>query len=104
MKTPEEIAYDYGEKFDGVEISKSDINIAWYDGYKAAQEAGSRSIGWVSVKKSLPDTLQQVLIDRADGIKIAYILEGTWYLVPRTPLLIEPTRWHSLPDLSKDRK
>jgi hypothetical protein len=38
MKTPEEMAYDYGEKFDGVEISKNDINIAWYDGYKAAQE------------------------------------------------------------------
>lgn len=38
MKTPEEMAYDYGEKFDGVEISKNDINIAWYTGYKAAQE------------------------------------------------------------------
>lgn len=37
MKTPEEMAYDYGEKFDGVEISKSDINIAWYEGYETAQ-------------------------------------------------------------------
>lgn len=36
-KTPEEMAYEYGEKFDGVEISKNDINIAWYTGYKAAQ-------------------------------------------------------------------
>ena len=37
-KTAEELAYEYGEKFDGVEISKNDINIAWYEGYKAAQK------------------------------------------------------------------
>jgi len=38
MKTPEELAYEYGEKFDGAEISKNDINIAWYEGYKEAQK------------------------------------------------------------------
>ncbi len=52
MKSPEELAYDYGEKFDGVEISKNDINIAWYEGYEAAAPQ------WISVKDRLPDANQ----------------------------------------------
>jgi len=38
MKTPEELAFEYGEQFDGKEISKNDVNIAWYAGYEAARE------------------------------------------------------------------
>ena len=37
-KTPEELAYEYGEQFDGKEISKNDVNIAWYAGYETARE------------------------------------------------------------------
>lgn len=65
MKTPEEMAYDYGEKFDGVEISKNDINIAWYEGYKAAQDqladADKVMPQWISVDKALPDRNINVL-------------------------------------------
>jgi hypothetical protein len=58
MKTPEEMAYEYGEKFDGVEISKNDINIAWYTGYQAAAPQ------WISVKDRLPELRQEVLVIR----------------------------------------
>lgn len=73
MKTPEEMAYDYGEKFDGVEISKSDINIAWYDGYKAAQEHAHAALEeaearmqelqdqLAGVSKVMPDTCEHIL-------------------------------------------
>lgn len=73
MKTPEEMAYEYGEKFDGVEISKNDINIAWYTGYKAAQDEDSCEHildmskmvdvnGWISVHDRLPDEEIDVLV------------------------------------------
>jgi hypothetical protein len=73
MKTPEELAYDYGEKFDGVEISKNDINIAWYEGYKAAQEHAHAALEEAEAKiqelqdqvadvsKVMPDTCEHIL-------------------------------------------
>lgn len=61
MKTPEEMAFDYGEKFDGVEISKNDINIAWYEGYEAAAPQ------WIGVKDRLPEVGVSVLLIVADG-------------------------------------
>lgn len=61
MKTPEELAYDYGEKFDGVEISKNDINIAWYEGYQAAASQ------WISVKEKLPNLGAVVLTANTIG-------------------------------------
>jgi hypothetical protein len=89
MKTPEELAYDYGEKLDGVEISKNDINIAWYEGYKAAQEHAHAALEeaevriqklqdqladaskvmpqWISVDKRLPELGQDVLVIK-DGL------------------------------------
>jgi hypothetical protein len=38
VKTPKELAEEYGEKFCGVKISKNDINTAWYDGYEMARK------------------------------------------------------------------
>ena len=73
MKTPEEMAYDYGEKFDGVEISKNDINIAWYEGYEAAQEHAHAALEEAEAKiqelqdqladadKVMPDTCEHIL-------------------------------------------
>lgn len=62
MKTPEEMAYEYGEKFDGVEISKNDINIAWYAGYKAAAPQ------WISVEERLPELIVPVLLMSKDKL------------------------------------
>ena len=84
MKTPEEMTYEYGKKFDSVEISKNDIYMAWYDGYKVAQEHAHAALEeaeaemakmkdqlagvskvmpqWISVKDRLPDIYQRVLI------------------------------------------
>jgi hypothetical protein len=73
MKTPEEMAFDYGEKFDGVEISKNDINIAWYEGYETAQEHAHAALEEAEAKiqelqdqladadKVMPDTCDHIL-------------------------------------------
>jgi hypothetical protein len=88
-KTPEEMAYEYGEKFDGVEISKNDINIAWYEGYEAAQEHAHAALEeaeariqelqdqladadkvmpqWISVKDRLPKIGAVVLVAKDIG-------------------------------------
>lgn len=72
-KTPEEMAYDYGEKFNGVEISKNDINIAWYDGYKAAQEHAHAALEEAEAKI---DKLQTKLSD-AGILTTDHILDAT---------------------------
>jgi hypothetical protein len=73
MKTPEEIAYEYGEKFDGVEISKNDINIAWYDGYQAAAPQ------WISVKDRLPDRNEPCLVNTEwRGVVVAQYGWESW--------------------------
>jgi hypothetical protein len=68
MKTPEELAYDYGEKFDGVEISKNDINIAWYEGYKAAQKQGTNNAENVTLKDILGMTIEEYLHKHSEEI------------------------------------
>jgi hypothetical protein len=72
MKTPEEMAYEYGEKFDGVEISKNDINIAWYTGYKAAQDQ------LAGVSKVMPDSCDHIL----DATKM---VDVNWQELPKPP-------------------
>ena len=85
-KTPEEMAYEYGEKFDGVEISKNDINIAWYTGYQAAQEHAHAALEEAEARiRELKDQLMEesggrlrLFKDDADA-KAAYLeaLEDT---------------------------
>jgi hypothetical protein len=101
VKTPEEMAYDYGEKFDGVEISKNDINIAWYTGYKAAAPE------WISVKDRLPEEESGLLLvynSRLKKIGTSYWSEGIWCggTWPVTSQFI--TYWMPIPELPKEEE
>jgi len=111
MKTPEEMAYDYGEKFDGVEISKNDINIAWYDGYKAAAPQ------WISVKDRLPEIGQAVNCYGRAAYESGSSVIPAWYIHKWNQwqscegdgcggggYLFDVTHWMPLPEPPKEEK
>jgi hypothetical protein len=131
MKTPEEMAYDYGEKFDGVEISKNDINIAWYEGYKAAQDqlADADKVmpdtcehildmgkmvdvnGWISVKDRLPEIGEWVLINgpevcqRIEPPSASWKAEYAWNTDHESFYYPEDiTHWMPLPEPPKEEE
>lgn len=90
MKTPEEMTYEYGKKFDSVEISKNDIYMAWYDGYKVAQEHAHAALEeaeaemakmkdqLAGVSKVMPDSCDHIL----DATKI---VDVNWQELPKPP-------------------
>jgi hypothetical protein len=93
MKTPEEMAYEYGEKFDGVEISKNDINIAWYTGYKAAQEHAHAALEEAEAE-------MQELRDQLAGVSI--VMPDSWDHILDATKMVDVNGWISVKDKSPE--
>lgn len=130
MKTPEEMAYDYGEKFDGIQISKNDINIAWYAGFESRQkeinelkanwtfacEDKVRALKelaraernaqpqWISVKDRLPEDGQGVLVTtgKGGGTTATYFNGDGFYNGHLEDVVI--THWMPLPPKPEEEK
>lgn len=118
MKTPEEMAKEYGDYFMPGEDNKAYTSlikeIAFLAGYKAAENHfrdATEKVGpqWISVKDRLPDRDQEVLGYEKPFISTclfwrsrSFLMEHQWEL--SNGRNCNPTHWMELPAPPKEEK